>query len=119
MTLLSGYLPSERVAGLEEIVPEKFRQAVAFYDDFDYLGIRIRNEYWQNIKAVVHAGNTVRILKFTEVSLNGGLYRVGVDFCSVSSFALDYWLIPLRKNCCRESSTWSSSIVTTSSVALD
>lgn len=59
MTLLSGYPASEQVEGLEEVVPEKFRQAVASVEDYDYLGTRIRKELFRNLMDAIKTASSV------------------------------------------------------------
>lgn len=50
MTLLSGYEPDFQFKGLEEIAPKKLVEVVKNYEEYDYLGTRIRNELAKNIK---------------------------------------------------------------------
>lgn len=59
MTLLSGYSASEQVEGLEEVVPEKFRQLLVSVEDYDYLGTRIRNEFLTNIMDAIKLASSV------------------------------------------------------------
>lgn len=59
MTLLSGYPASEQVEGLEEVVPEKFRQLLVSVEDYDYLGTRIRNEFLTNIMDAIKLASSV------------------------------------------------------------
>lgn len=59
MTLLSGYPASEQVEGLEEVVPEKFRQLLVSVEDYDYLGTRIRNEFLTNIMDAIKFASSV------------------------------------------------------------
>lgn len=61
MTLLSGFSPSGSVDGLEEIVPEKLRRAVDRVSDYDYLGTRIRKEYFKNLVDATNAAMDVNI----------------------------------------------------------
>lgn len=50
MTLLSGYPAESPTKGLEEIIPMKLVKVVKDYEEYDYLGTRIRNEFVRNIK---------------------------------------------------------------------
>lgn len=67
MTLVSAYLPSHNVTGLEEIVPEQLRKTVAKYEDYDYLGTRIRGEIVKNLKDAANVASEVGI------SISGGV----------------------------------------------
>lgn len=60
MTLLSGYAAQGNVKGLEEIVPEKFQKLVSFFDDYDYLGTRIRNQFFKNFMDIIKYARNVR-----------------------------------------------------------
>lgn len=46
--------------GLEEIVPKTFQKVVSFFDDYDFLGTRIRNQLFKNIVDTIKYGINVR-----------------------------------------------------------
>lgn len=45
--------------GLEEIVPKTFQKVVSFFDDYDFLGTRIRNQLFKNIVDTIKYGINV------------------------------------------------------------
>lgn len=59
MTLISGYPSDRSVADLEEIVPEAFRQIVAQWDDYDFLGARLHNRLFALVLDMINYGMQV------------------------------------------------------------
>lgn len=49
VTLVSGYEPDFSIKGLEEVAPKQLVKVIKDYEEYDYLGTRIRNEFFTNI----------------------------------------------------------------------